>query len=157
MLITDLRSYTEETLKKHVKEEGGPHGLVPPWLDANNLRPLLRDAQASNKSVRMGVPLMELPKVSVSCPSLDTRHARAALQEQDDQFRLIDESGHPRQPVKSSVWLDLDITSGIKLRHTAEASVQSYVVSVLKDVIYGAWVESCSGNDQGGCHVWDAT
>ena len=94
------------------------------------------DPQASNKSVRTGLPLMELPKVSESRPSLDTGHAPASLQERDDLFRLISESGDPRQPLRSSVWLDLDITSGIKLRHTAEASVQSYVVSVLKDVIY---------------------
>ena len=136
MLVTDLRSFTEASLNNLVEKKGGTWELVAPWLDANKLRPLLRDAQASNKSVRMGVPLMELPKVSVSRPSLDTGHVQAALQERDDQFRILNESGYPRQPVKSSVWLDLDITSGIKLRHTAEASVQSYVVSVLKDVIY---------------------
>ena len=47
MLVKHLRSYTEASLKKHVMDHGGPDGLVPPWLDDNNLRSLLWDDQRS--------------------------------------------------------------------------------------------------------------
>ena len=38
MLVSDLRSYTEASLKKHVMKLGGPDGLVPLWLDDSHLR-----------------------------------------------------------------------------------------------------------------------
>jgi hypothetical protein len=44
--VKHLKSYTLEELMALVKGEGGPHGLVPPWLDHNNLRSLLRDHQS---------------------------------------------------------------------------------------------------------------
>lgn len=40
--VRALKGYTEETLKKHVKEEEGPHGLVPGWLEENQLWRFLR-------------------------------------------------------------------------------------------------------------------
>jgi hypothetical protein len=46
MVAGDLRSYSLEELKDEVKKEGGEWKLVPPWLDANNLRPLLRDYES---------------------------------------------------------------------------------------------------------------
>ena len=38
----DLKGYTEETLKKHVKDDGGPHGLVPGWLVEHELEDYLK-------------------------------------------------------------------------------------------------------------------
>ena len=43
MRVKHLRSYSLEELVKLVKEKSGPWELLPPWLDANNLRCLLRD------------------------------------------------------------------------------------------------------------------
>ncbi len=45
MRVKHLRSYTEGTLKELVKDKSGPWELLPPWLDANNLRHRLRDYQ----------------------------------------------------------------------------------------------------------------
>ena len=42
MLVDDLKGYTEETLKKHVKDEEGPHGLVPGWLVEHELEDYLK-------------------------------------------------------------------------------------------------------------------
>ena len=46
MRVKHLRSYTEASLKELVREKSGPWELLPPWLDANNLRPLLRDYES---------------------------------------------------------------------------------------------------------------
>jgi hypothetical protein len=46
MVAGDLRSYSLEELVKLVKEKSGPWELLPPWLDANNLRRLLRDYES---------------------------------------------------------------------------------------------------------------
>jgi len=42
MLVEDLCGYTQERLKKHVKDEGGPHGLVPAWLTIKDLEQYLK-------------------------------------------------------------------------------------------------------------------
>ena len=46
MRVKHLRSYSLEELVKLVKEKSGPWELLPPWLDANNLRRLLRDYES---------------------------------------------------------------------------------------------------------------
>ena len=43
MRVKHIRSYSAAELKRHVMDHNGPDGLVPAWLDENNLRPLLRD------------------------------------------------------------------------------------------------------------------
>jgi len=87
-------------------------------------------------SVRLGIPLLDQPKVSRSKPSLSTGHQPATMMECDSNLKLLSDSGQPRQPVQSIIWQELKTTTGTKLRHTAEASVQSYVTAVLKDVVY---------------------
>jgi hypothetical protein len=46
MKVSDLRSYTSSELMDHVMKHNGPDGLVLPWLDATNLRRVLRDYQS---------------------------------------------------------------------------------------------------------------
>jgi hypothetical protein len=88
MTVADLQSYTEETLKEHVLLHKGPDGLVPPWLDANSLRPLLRVVeQASPATTATGPQLVPLDDLSaalfapqdVPLPSLLEWNARAEL------------------------------------------------------------------------------
>ena len=62
MRAKHLRSYTEASLKAHVMSHGGPDGLVPPWLDCNNLFPLLRDSE--------GLASVKKAKVSTAIPSM---------------------------------------------------------------------------------------
>ena len=46
MRVKHLRSLSLEELKVEVEKRGGDRILVPPWLDANNLRRLLRDYES---------------------------------------------------------------------------------------------------------------
>ena len=46
MLVRDLRSYTEDRLLDEVEKRGGERPRVLPWLDATNLRTLLRDYES---------------------------------------------------------------------------------------------------------------
>ena len=50
MIVSDLKGYTQETLMAFVKGEGGPHGLVPAWLEANKLWKYLKDYQTDKKA-----------------------------------------------------------------------------------------------------------
>jgi hypothetical protein len=42
MIVDDLKGYTMEELMAFVKRESGPHGLVPGWLEENQLWRFLR-------------------------------------------------------------------------------------------------------------------
>lgn len=46
MRVKHLWSYTEDRLLDEVEKRGGERLLVLPWLDAYNLRPLLRDYES---------------------------------------------------------------------------------------------------------------
>lgn len=48
MCVKHLKGYTEDTLKKHVMEHGGPDGLVPAWLEGNELGQYLK--KSTNKA-----------------------------------------------------------------------------------------------------------
>ena len=45
MRVKHIRSYSVAELQELVKKKEGAWELVPAWLDANDLRPLLRDYQ----------------------------------------------------------------------------------------------------------------
>lgn len=45
MTVSDIRSYSVAELQEEVERRGGERIIVPAWLDANHLRPLLRDYQ----------------------------------------------------------------------------------------------------------------
>jgi hypothetical protein len=45
MCVKHIRSYSVAALQDLVQKDGGDWKLVPVWLDANDLRPLLRDYQ----------------------------------------------------------------------------------------------------------------
>ena len=46
MDVRGLKGYTKEELMAFVKGEGGPHGLVPGWLEEKDLRRFLRPTLA---------------------------------------------------------------------------------------------------------------
>jgi hypothetical protein len=45
MCVKHIRSYSVAELQEEVERRGGERIVVPAWLDANDLRPLLRDYQ----------------------------------------------------------------------------------------------------------------
>jgi hypothetical protein len=55
MRVKHLRSYTEGTLKELVQEKKCAWELLPSWLDANNLRVLLRDYQSPSMVKKLKV------------------------------------------------------------------------------------------------------
>ena len=60
MTVADLQSYTEETLMGEVERKGVERMLVPPWLDANSLRPLLRVVEQASLATATGPQLLPL-------------------------------------------------------------------------------------------------
>ena len=54
MDVDDLKGYTEETLKKHVKDEEGPHGLVPGWLVEHELEDYLKPTKKAKSGEGSG-------------------------------------------------------------------------------------------------------
>ena len=57
MLVADLRGFTEEKLMAFVKEEGGPHGLVPGWLLEHGLERFLREERANSEDTSFPAPV----------------------------------------------------------------------------------------------------
>ena len=53
MRVKHMRSYTEDRLLDEVEKRGGERLLVLPWLDAYNLRPLLRESPAVTKKAKV--------------------------------------------------------------------------------------------------------
>lgn len=130
--IAQLRK-KEEQLRK--KEEQLRDRLHDKEIQLREAKSWMRK-RGMLRSVRSGIPLLDAAKVSDGRPSLSTGHAPAALVERDADFTLMADAGSTRQPVMSNVWVERCTTSGTKLQHVGEASVQSYVKAVLKDVIY---------------------
>ena len=54
MLVSDLKGYTEETLKKHVEGKGGPDGLVPGWLVEHELEDYLKPTKKAKSGEGSG-------------------------------------------------------------------------------------------------------
>ena len=88
------------------------------------------------RSVRHSIPRLAAATISKSKSSLATGHEPAKLNECDDELTLLPECGQPRLPVQSIIWQRLESTSGKELDHSTEASVQTYVLDVLTDVVY---------------------
>ena len=63
MRVKHLRSYSLEELKKLVREKSGPWEFLPPWLDAVDLRRLLRDDQSPAVAKKAKVAGTILPVV----------------------------------------------------------------------------------------------
>ena len=151
MDVGDLKGYTEDKLMRFVGNKGGPDGLVPPWLEENQLWRFLRGYESPSmnrltkqmeltsvggvRSIRHGIPPLGGATVSWSKPWLDTGHEPATIIECDSDLKLVAECGQPRRLV-SSIWHRLETTTGTEFLYAAESSVHSYVTTVLEDVVY---------------------
>lgn len=60
MMVEDIRSYSFAELQAMVEKKNCPWELVPPWLDANDLRPLLRDYVAPAE-LKKAKPAISIP------------------------------------------------------------------------------------------------
>jgi hypothetical protein len=90
MTVAHLQGFTEATLMSFVERKGSSDGLVPSWLDANNLRPLLRVDRGHSASTAAVDPqllplgdlsTMLVPAAEVPLPSMLVS---------DDQNKLVD-------------------------------------------------------------------
>jgi hypothetical protein len=138
MRIKHLRSYTEASLKAHVMSHGGPDGLVPPWLDSNNLRRLLRMEQRQidplGQSVRHGQPPIDVGSISSSSASIPNNHKKARVEVRDADFALFESIGPPRDGVSHVLWGNLANSLHERLQWSSESDICGFVTLFLREV-----------------------
>jgi hypothetical protein len=135
--VKHLRSYSEESLIRYVRSHGGPDGLVPPWLDANNLRSLLRIDQIPNvggKSVRLGQPPIDVGSISSSSASVPSNHAPATVELDDSGFALFESDGCPRKGVHQVLWSLFANDQNEYFEWSSEHDICGFVTLFLKEV-----------------------